>query len=224
MLQHQTIDVEQLSEEIKARIRALPDSSVRRVRPVRREFSRRLAQAQPQQVIELALGLLDVPGLRWVAYELVHHHKTALGSLDAETLERFGQGMDSWGDVDPFAVYLAGPAWREGQVPDALIHQWARSQSRWWRRAALACTVALNTRARGGAGDVGRTIEVCRMLVKDHDDMIVKALSWALRELVQHNPDAVRQFLDQYDGLLAARVKRELRNKLNTGLKNPGRD
>jgi 3-methyladenine DNA glycosylase AlkD len=54
--------------------------------------------------------------------------------------------------------------------------------------------------------------------------MVVKALSWALRELVQHDPNAVQQFLDGYDDLLAARVKREVRNKLKTGLKNPPRD
>jgi 3-methyladenine DNA glycosylase AlkD len=102
-----------------------------------------------------------------------------------------GRGIDSWGAVDPFAVYLAGPAWRERQVPDSLVHRWALSESRWWRRAALVSTVALNTKARGGSGDVARTIEVCRMLAGDHDDMVVKALSWALR----HDPDAVRQFL-----------------------------
>jgi 3-methyladenine DNA glycosylase AlkD len=131
-----------------------------------------------------------------------------------------GRGIDSWGAVDPFAVYLAGPAWRERQVPDSLVHRWALSESRWWRRAALVSTVALNTKARGGSGDVARTIEVCRMLAGDHDDMVVKALSWALR----HDPDAVRQFLDEYNGLLAARVKREVRSKLKTGLKNPPRD
>jgi hypothetical protein len=45
-------------------------------------------------------------------------------------------------------------------------------------------TVALNVRSRGGSGDVPRTLAVCRFLVADPDDMAVKALSWALRELV----------------------------------------
>jgi hypothetical protein len=31
-------------------------------------------------------------------------------------------------------------------------------------------------------------------------------------------------FLYEYNGLLAARVKREVRSKLKTGLKNPPRD
>ena len=59
------------------------------------------------------------------------------------------------------------------------------------------------------------------MLVADHDDMVVKALSWALRELIKRDPEAVTQFLNEYDESLAARVKREARNKLRTGLKNP---
>jgi 3-methyladenine DNA glycosylase AlkD len=64
---------------------------------------------------------------------------------------------------------------------------------------------------------------VCRLLVDDHDDVVVKAMSWALRELVPHDPDAVRAFVSEYEGVLAARVKREVRDKLETGLKNPKR-
>ena len=84
-------------------------------------------------------------------------------------------------------------------------------------------TVGLNVRSKGGYGDVPRTLAVCRLLVNDTDDMVVKAMSWALRELVVHDPDAVREFLSEYEDVLAARVKREVRNKLTTGLKNPKR-
>ena len=66
-----------------------------------------------------------------------------------------------------------------------------------------------------------RTLEVCRMLAADHDDMVAKALSWALRELVRHDAGAVQAFLAEHEHVLAARVKREVRNKLTTGLKNP---
>jgi 3-methyladenine DNA glycosylase AlkD len=68
---------------------------------------------------------------------------------------------------------------------------------------------------------VPRTLAVCRLLVDDRDDMVVKAMSWALRELVAHDPDALWAFLAEYDDRLAARVRREVRNKLTTGLKNP---
>jgi 3-methyladenine DNA glycosylase AlkD len=123
--------------------------------------------------------------------------------------------------VDAFARTLSGPVWLAGQISDELILEWAVSPDRWWRRAALVSTVALNMRSQGGLGDVPRTLKVCRLLVADPDDMVVKAMSWALRELVAHDPQAVRVFLDEYDAVLAGRVRREVSNKLNTGLKNP---
>jgi 3-methyladenine DNA glycosylase AlkD len=50
--------------------------------------------------------------------------------------------------------------------------------------------------------------------------MVVKALSWALRELSKQDPGSVRQFLRQHNGRLAPRVVREVNSKLQTGLKN----
>lgn len=124
-------------------------------------------------------------------------------------------------EIDMFGCYLAGPAWREHQLSERLIHSWARSKDRWWRRAALVSTVPLNNKARGGTGDTRRTLEVCDLLIDDRDDMVVKAVSWALRELAKSDPDAVREFLNRNRGHLAARVIREVDNKLSTGLKNP---
>ena len=45
-------------------------------------------------------------------------------------------------------------------------------------------------------------------------------MSWALRALSERDPDAVRAFLDAHEDALAARVRREVRHKLETGLKN----
>ena len=66
-----------------------------------------------------------------------------------------------------------------------------------------------------------RPLAVCQMLVDDRDDMVVKALSWALRALSVHAPGAVASFLDEREPHLARRVVREVRNKLMTGLTNP---
>jgi 3-methyladenine DNA glycosylase AlkD len=125
--------------------------------------------------------------------------------------------------VDSFARTLSGPAWLNRQISDDLILQWARSSNPWWRRVALVSTVALNVRSKGGKGDVRRTLTVCTLLVDDHEDMVVKAMSWALRELIVHDPEAVRKFLYEHEQKLATRVKREVRNKLITGLKTSKR-
>jgi hypothetical protein len=213
----------ELACKIDEDLSGLPDHDVATVRALRRNYSKQIKDSPPRQVVRLALGLLKRGGLtrRWVSYELLLHHKEALASLGAKELGLLGAGLDSWGAVDTFACYISGPVWREGQVSDSLIHSWARSEDRWWRRAALVSTVPLNSKARGGTGDSGRTLEVCRILVEDRDDMVVKALSWALRELAKRDPKSVDAFLEENDELLAARVVREVRNKLSTGLKNP---
>jgi 3-methyladenine DNA glycosylase AlkD len=215
--------VDLAAEDISGRIFLLECFTTERIRTLRREFSKRLAKAAPRFVVDVALRLLDHHTIehRFVAYELVCCHRAALASLDEKDLRLFGRGLGSWGSIDMFACYLAGPAWRERQVSDKFIHRWAHSKNRWWRRAALVSTVPLNSKARGGTGDTPRTLEVCASLVADRDDMVVKALSWALRELSKRDPTAVQRFLDEHQSVLAARVVREVRNKLSTGLKNP---
>jgi 3-methyladenine DNA glycosylase AlkD len=219
------IDIEALATEIDNRLRALGSATTEEVRAVRKEYSKRLAKIRPEYVVNLALRLLDYPTFthRFVAYEIVAHHRAALASLTLKDLEQFGRGMDHWAAVDTFACYLSGPAWRQRQVTDADIQRWTRSEDRWWRRAALVSTVPLNTNARGGTGDAARTLRLCRMLLEDRDDMVVKAQSWALRELAKRDRTAVVDFIETHQQDLPARVLREVRNKVTTGLKNPKR-
>jgi 3-methyladenine DNA glycosylase AlkD len=127
--------------------------------------------------------------------------------------------MESWDQVDSFATILAGPAWRAGRIGDADVARWARSNDRWWRRAALVCTTKLNV--LGTHGDARRTLLICKILLDDHDDMIVKAMSWALRSLSKRDPEQTVAFIESHQGRLHSRVVREVRNKLRTGLKNP---
>ena len=151
----ETLDAESLAHEFRSRVDALPSPKVPRVRPIRREFSRRISSAHSEQVLELAALLIDLD-LRIWAYEIVHYDRPNLRELDAATIESLGHGL-----------------------------------------------------------------AVCEILADDRDDMVVKALSWALRVLTPHDPTAVQHFLTTNHHRLAARVKRETHNKLTTGLKNP---
>jgi 3-methyladenine DNA glycosylase AlkD len=217
-------DAAELAAELDAEVRALPERNTPSARTVRRRYSRQLREADGEFVLAVGRTLVHEHGHRWVAYELIRNHEGAFALVGEEELLDLGRGIDSWWSVDSFARTLSGPAWLHGQIDDGVIHDWARSEDRWWRRAALVSTVALNVRSHGGYGDVERTLAVCRMLVDDRDDMVVKAMSWALRALVAHDPEAVRAFLDEQGDAVAARARREVRNKLDTGLKNPRKD
>jgi len=217
-------DTTRLAREIDAAMRSMPRLTAARFRPILRQYSKTIRGRSPRQVLDLANALLDLGfSQTHMAYALVGGHRPALGSLTERTLKRLGRALQDWSTVDAFSLLLSGPAWRQGQISDAVIRRWGRSKSRWWRRAAAVSTVALNRKARGGTGDVPRTLAVCRQLAGDRDDMVVKAVSWALRDLVTHDQRAVRRFLAAHDSELAGRVKREVTCKLTTGRKNPRR-
>lgn len=94
-----------------------------------------------------------------------------------------------------------------------MVERWSSSPDRWLRRAALVTTIELR--------DARRVIPLYERLAGDRDDMVEKALSWALRELSKRDPAAVKAFVAAHEAQLGARVRREVGNKLRTGLKNP---
>jgi len=210
-----------LAKEIIRALEILPEMRTAPMRRARRAYSKQLRFESAEYILTLAYSIIGEGKHHWIAYELVHDHPAAFRSLDNEKLKALGEGINSWSVVDSFARTLSGPAWRDGLIAIDVIRDWARSSDRWWRRAALVSTVALNVKSHGGKGDVPATLAICEMLVDDADDMVVKALSWALRELVVHDHRAVRNFLAKYNQVLASRIKREVTNKLETGLKDP---
>lgn len=214
------MNVDELVDDALAAVRALPLRSAAPMREVRVALSRRLKGASPAEVIDAARKL-KAGGLDWMGWELIYAHKPTLKSIDIATVEALGAGMASWQQTDGFGMVLAGPAWLLGRIGDADVKRWARSGDFWWRRAALVATTGLNNKSRGGRGDAPRTLAIVEIMIDDREDMIVKAVSWALRMLVSWEPEAVRTFLEKHESRLAARVKREVGNKLRTGLKNP---
>jgi 3-methyladenine DNA glycosylase AlkD len=222
-------DLRPLLAEISRSIAERPRAATDEMRTLRRDFSKRIASLSGEDVIELAIELakrlakLDTFWYRYFAYELLQKHKTAPKLLDIEDLHALGEGMDDWADVDTFSTYVAGPAWRNEQIEDAHMEGWVTCPNRWWRRAALVATVPLNSKTHGGKGDPTRTLRICELAIDDRDDMVVKALSWALRELAKRDAGAVDAFLKQHSSRLAPRVVREVSHKLTHGTKNPRR-
>jgi 3-methyladenine DNA glycosylase AlkD len=215
----QSSEIVHLAREIRSRLDLLRAPTTAAVRATRREFTRRIASATPESVIQLALHLLDEDTdlLRFFSYELVSHHKLAFKQLTTDDLLKLGRGLNSWSSVDCFAMYLSGPMWANGRLSDKTLTTWAHSENRWWRRTALVSTVALAR--RGSTDDLLKVEKICTLLTGDRDDMVVKALSWALREVAKKHPKEARAFLMAHKHALAARVTREVNNKLTTGLK-----
>jgi 3-methyladenine DNA glycosylase AlkD len=192
------------------------------LRILEKQWLTNLQHLQPEEWVNLSKELVATRILECntLAFEFLEKNKKALALLTEPDLRFLGQNMDNWATTDAFSVLVAGWAWRNGQITDADVLRWLNSGDRWWRRAAIVSTVGLNLRSRGGTGDAARTLFFCEKVVDDRDDMMVKALSWALRELSKSDKMAVENFLEQYFQRLAGRVVREVTHKLVTGKKN----
>lgn len=194
-------------------------------RRLAREILRAHRASSDAEVLALALDTFE-SGQKYVAYELLRAAPRALAAARTSHVRRFAAGMSAWSDVDCFGCFVAGVAWRSGRICDREIARLAASEDRWQRRAALVATIPLNATSRGATsarGEARRTLAICTRLLDDRDEMVVKALSWALRELAKRDPHAVRAYLSKHRERLAARVRREVTNKLTTGLKTGAR-
>lgn len=181
-----------------------------------------LKNRPPEKLVQFAKELVAtrIFECNQLAFELLSKNKNALSLLKIKDLEELGKNMDNWATTDCFSVMISGRAWRENQITDSDVINWLESGNLWWRRAAIVSTVALNLRSRGGKGDAIRTLMICEKVIADREKLIVKALSWALRELSKTDKKAVVSFMAKYDAKIAPLAKREIYTKLETGRKN----
>lgn len=191
-----------------------PGSRTDDVRNIRKYYSRLYRKAPPETLLEIAEHLFFNEGYRFVPYELIYYHPGAIALLNTDKVQALSEGINRWDSADIFAQFISGPAWKQGVIGDDLIEKWIVSPNFWYRRIAVVSTIYLD-------GDPERMLKYAALLVDDHEDMIVKALSWVLRRAIRYDRAGVEQFLADHKRQLAARIKREVRNKLDTGLKNP---
>lgn len=156
-----------------------------------------------------------------LAYEYAGKDKNLFATIDKEDIVKMNFMLDNWVSVDTFGVYIHGKAWRMGIINDDDLLDLVHHVDVWQRRLAVVSTIPLNQKSNGGKGDPSRTFMICNEVVSDHADMVVKALSWALRELSKREPQLVYEFVEKNKSLLHKRVLREVNNKLTTGKKNP---
>ena len=239
------VDVEGLATEVMSRLEAAANPkraakgasytptgariigvTVPDMRRVARDAARELKDAPPRAVLALARALIDTHTLegRQAAYEVLSRHKGVRAALDASAVESLGRGMDNWASVDAFCWLVSGPAWLEGRIGDGVIDEWARS--------AGPVVAQSRTRLHDGPEQevTGRQRRYPAHAERYAGCWLRTTTTWSSRPCrgrcgssCHGTEPAVAGFLEEHDGVLAARVKREVRNKLETGLKNPGR-
>jgi len=172
-----------------------------------------------QDVIQLAKELVDtnIYECRFIAYKLIGRNKKVLSRMTVDDMENLRKGLDNWESVDCFALLISGILWSEDVITDKMVVSWAKSENLWERRLALATTVGLNMKTNGIKASPKKTIMICNLLLDDKADMVIKALSWAIRELAEVDRNSAKEYFKENYNKFAPRVKREVRAKLEPG-------
>jgi len=133
---------------------------------------------------------LEVKG---VAIELVARYRRDFAPRLLPAWKRWLTGNHSanWATTDAICGALLGPLIVRHPKLDARMRAWARHPNMWVRRASI---VGLIPRARRG-GSLDLLYEIARRLHRDSEDLIQKAVGWALREAGKTDMPRLERYL-----------------------------
>ena len=113
------------------------------------------------------------------------------GDKEFKLFERWLSRVSSWADHDGLVQYLIGPMILAEPKRAARVFVWAKSESRWHRRAA-AVGLIRGAQAHTFFPEIQRVTE---MLQSDEDDMVQKGLGWLLRVTAKADPAKTLPYL-----------------------------
>jgi len=99
--------------------------------------------------------------------------------------------ITNWADHDALVHHLIAPMVADKTARTEQVFAWAKSASRWRRRAAC---VALIRGAREKRF-FQAIVRLSGLLLKDQDDMVQKGLGWLLRETAKYDPTKTVPYL-----------------------------
>jgi 3-methyladenine DNA glycosylase AlkD len=113
-------------------------------------------------------------------------------SLFESWLDRIG----SWSDHDGLVHYLISPMVAAKPARAKIVFRWAKSPSRWKRRAACVALIR-GARAKMLFPEITKLSD---FLLVDKDDMVQKGLGWLLRETAKYDAKRTVPYLMRIRG------------------------
>jgi 3-methyladenine DNA glycosylase AlkD len=103
--------------------------------------------------------------------------------------------IDNWDLVDLAAWHVVGP-WLVDK-PRAALHKLAKSKNMWERRTAILATFSFIRR-----GEYDDTLKIATRLLGEKEDLIQKAVGWALRVLGDKERAVLDAFLNEHAAIM----------------------
>lgn len=101
--------------------------------------------------------------------------------------------INNWDLVDSSAPHIMGAHLIEKEKEQYILNSLAKSTNLWHRRISILATLAFIK-----IGKYKKTLELARILLKDKEDLIHKAVGWMLREVGNKDMQAEEKFLAEY--------------------------
>lgn len=157
---------------------------------------------------------------RLLAVHFSQRYGSWIPTLTWTHFDRWRRRLDNWEVTDGLAVWVLGP-WIVAHPAARLGHllELIGDEDVWSRRLALVATVPLN-RGRAGSAIPDLTLDLVERVKEERQPMITKAVSWALRGMIEADSERVAGYVEENRETLAAHVLREVDSKLRTGLKS----
>ena len=115
-----------------------------------------------------------------------------------------------WDYVDVVASHRLGALLRDFPTPmKKHMRSWARSNDIWKRRSAILCQLGMKE-----VTDLALLYECIERAAGEKEFFLRKAIGWALREYAKSDPDEVRRYVREKEGVLGALSKREAMKNL----------
>lgn len=99
-------------------------------------------------------------------------------------------GINNWDLVDLSAHYILGQAILDGLESKQILYSYAKSKNLWSRRIAIIATWIFIRNS-----DLDDCFKISKLLLKDKEDLMHKAVGWMLRESWKKDSIRVEKFL-----------------------------
>jgi 3-methyladenine DNA glycosylase AlkD len=124
---------------------------------------------------------------------LLENITARFGDEEFRLLESWLPRISNWSDHDALVHYLIAPMIAAKPARVKKVFRWAKSQNRWFRRAACVALIQ-GTRRKMFFSAITR---LCDRLLSDEDDMVQKGLGWLLRETAKADARRTVPYLRQ---------------------------
>lgn len=150
-----------------------------------------------------------------LAVFMLQYHLEELTDKHFRGLVRWLDRVSTWADHDALVSYLLGPMLVEKRERAALTAKWAKSRDRWHRRAAAVSLIRGVRQKRF----VREAKTVTLMLLSDKDEMVLKGVSWLLREQAKYDVENAMPLLRSIRARAPRLILRTACETLHPGLR-----